>query len=117
MNELKKILNKIVQKKDTPRFMDIYKKELDLGNDEFIRHTGRCFYFDTLLDEIKILKTSDKVFCLHTLYIQNLPEANKKYFRWIIIFMINILFNHMTDETDKYKKKKIRNFAIFDIYL
>ena len=31
--------------------------------------------------------------------------------------MINILFNHMTDETNKRKKKEMRNFANFDIYL
>ena len=96
--------------------MHVYKKELDLGNNEFIIQSGRCYLFDTFLDETKVLKASDKVFCLHTLYIEKLPEANKKYFKWNIMFMIHLLFTHMSDRTNKYKEK-MRNFAIFDIYL
>ena len=112
MNKLKKILNKIVLKKNKSEFLDIYNKELASEHYELQKHSGRCMYFDELLEQIENLTNLDKEYCLHTLYIENLPDANKKFFKWTTLFLINIMF-----EGWKKEKRKLRNFAIFDIYL
>ena len=112
MNKLKKILNKIILKKNKPEFLDIYKKELKGEHYELQKYAGRCFFFDELLEQTENLTNLDKEYCLHTLSIWNLPDANKQFFKWTILFMINVMF-----EADKKEKRKLRSFAIFDIYL
>ena len=109
---LKKIFNKIILKKNKPEFINIYKKKLKGEHYELQAYAGRCLFFDELLEQTENLTNLDKKYCLHTLSFWNLPNANKQFFKWTILFIINVMF-----EGHKKTKRKLRNFAIFDIYL